>query len=131
MRTPRSTRVGLAPRHAPFRRTPELIKPLRGDPSNARRTPYPPPASPKVAISKHEGSICGSACSRLAVNSETREPPAGPNIEVSPMGVAGSPYLVALSILVATFASYAALDLGGRVVLTQGHAGRGGSWRLP
>src|SRR3546814_7373312 len=30
------------------------------------------------------------------------------------------PYLVALSILVACFASYTALDLGGRVALTQG-----------
>jgi NO-binding membrane sensor protein with MHYT domain len=39
-----------------------------------------------------------------------------------PMVVTGTydPYLVALSILVATFASYTALDLGGRVALPQG-----------
>jgi NO-binding membrane sensor protein with MHYT domain len=34
------------------------------------------------------------------------------------------PYLVALSILVATFASYTALDLGGRVAPAQGCIGR-------
>jgi len=34
------------------------------------------------------------------------------------------PYLVALSILVASFASYTALDIGGRLALTQGRAHR-------
>jgi NO-binding membrane sensor protein with MHYT domain len=34
------------------------------------------------------------------------------------------PYLVALSILVASFAAYTALDLGGRVALPQGHTHR-------
>src|SRR5690349_9098754 len=39
-----------------------------------------------------------------------------------PMVVTGTydPYLVALSVLVAGFASYTALDLGGRVALAQG-----------
>jgi NO-binding membrane sensor protein with MHYT domain len=39
-----------------------------------------------------------------------------------PMAVTESPYLVALSILIATFASYAALDLGGRVTAARGRA---------
>ena len=40
------------------------------------------------------------------------------------MGVTASQALVALSILIATFASYAALDLGGRVTTARGHARR-------
>ena len=39
-------------------------------------------------------------------------------------------YLVALSILVATFASYTALDLGGRVAPAQGPPTASG-WRRP
>jgi NO-binding membrane sensor protein with MHYT domain len=40
------------------------------------------------------------------------------------MGVTASQNLGALSILIATFASYAALDLGGRVTTARGHARR-------
>src|SRR5205814_445392 len=39
-----------------------------------------------------------------------------------PMAITESPYLVALSILIATVASYAALDLGGRVTAARGRA---------
>lgn len=39
-----------------------------------------------------------------------------------PTAITESPYLVALSILIATFASYAALDLGGRVTAARGRA---------
>src|SRR5713226_9728152 len=48
----------------------------------------------------------------------------GPRIGATPMIVAGTynPYLVALSILVASFASYTALDLGGRVGAARGLA---------
>src|SRR2546430_11909376 len=53
-----------------------------------------------------------------------------------------NPYLVALSILVAAFASYTALDLGGRVAVARGVAPRvwlvaaaiamgGGIWAVP
>src|SRR3954449_9012741 len=43
-----------------------------------------------------------------------------------PMAITGTydPYLVALSILVASFASYTALDLGGRVAAARGLARR-------
>src|SRR5258705_10289020 len=46
----------------------------------------------------------------------------GPKIGAIPMVVAGThdPYLVALSILVACFASYTALDLGGHVQAARG-----------
>src|SRR5690242_5337783 len=49
-------------------------------------------------------------------------------MEAVPMVVTGTynPYLVALSILVASFASYTALDLGGRAELAQGPPHR--SW---
>src|SRR3979409_875863 len=50
----------------------------------------------------------------------------GPEIGAIPMVVAGThnPYLVALSILVASFASYVALDLGGHAGAAQGLARR-------
>jgi NO-binding membrane sensor protein with MHYT domain len=41
-----------------------------------------------------------------------------------PMAITESRYLVALSILIATFASYAAFELGGRVTAARGHAHR-------
>src|SRR5258708_37978774 len=46
----------------------------------------------------------------------------GPKIGAIPMVVTGThvPYLVALSILVASFASYTALDLGGHVAAARG-----------
>src|SRR6476619_2894412 len=50
----------------------------------------------------------------------------GPKIGAIPMVITGTydPYLVALSILVACFASYTALDLGGRVEAARGPARR-------
>src|SRR5258708_20307835 len=50
----------------------------------------------------------------------------GPKIGAVPMVVTGTynPYLVALSILVASFASYTALDLGGQVGAARGLARR-------
>src|SRR5712671_5058066 len=50
----------------------------------------------------------------------------GPELGPIPMVVTGThdPYLVALSILVASFASYTALDLGGHVAAAQGLARR-------
>src|SRR6202171_1148260 len=50
----------------------------------------------------------------------------GPKIGAIPMVVTGTynPYLVALSILVACFASYTALDLSGHLVPTRGFARR-------
>src|SRR6202140_1311942 len=50
----------------------------------------------------------------------------GPKIGAIPMVVTGThdPYLVALSILGASFASYTALDLGGHVAATRGLARR-------
>src|SRR3979409_2773550 len=50
----------------------------------------------------------------------------GPEIGAIPMVVAGThnPYLVALSILVASFASYVALDLGGHAGAARGFARR-------
>src|SRR3982074_3395683 len=50
----------------------------------------------------------------------------GPEIEAIPMVVTGThdPYLVVLSILVASFASYTALDLGGHVGAARGLARR-------
>src|SRR5207244_13006135 len=53
-------------------------------------------------------------------------PVSGPKIGAIPMVVTGTydPYLVALSILVASFASYTALDLGGHVGTTRGPARR-------
>src|SRR4030081_597279 len=68
----------------------------------------------------------------------------GPQIGVIPMVVTGThdPYLVALSILVASFASYTALDLAGHVGAARGFARRawlvaaaitmgGGIWAMP
>src|SRR3982074_438407 len=55
-----------------------------------------------------------------------RRPVSGPKIGATPMVVTGThdPYLVALSIFVAAFASYTALDLGGRVSAARGFARR-------
>src|SRR5258706_13207170 len=67
----------------------------------------------------------GLKCSR--VGSPNSSPAAtNPRIGATPMAVTGThdPYLVVLSILVATFASYTALDLGGRVAVARGLARR-------
>src|ERR1700739_1183654 len=77
-------------------------------------------------------------------NPRTRRPLVCSKIGTVPMVVTGTynPHLVALSILVAAFASYTALDLGGRVAAARGVARRvwlvaaaiamgGGIWAMP